>query len=74
MKRTPENIEQFQLKQLEGTGQNSHRKVNKLADALKDDNLMTFGKHKGVKLGDVPDSYLLWLYAYIYNCYEALEK
>lgn len=29
---------------------------------MTDDSLMPFGKHKGKKLGDVPASYLLWLY------------
>ena len=27
---------------------------------LHDDNLMPFGKHKGQRLGDVPDDYLIW--------------
>ncbi len=27
-----------------------------------DDSIMPFGKHKGEKLIDVPDDYLLWLY------------
>ena len=80
-------IEQLKFKQLEGTGVDSHRQPNKLADALTDEDVMTFGKHKGAKLKDVPDSYLLWLYetdwcktsnprlyAYIYNVYEALEQ
>lgn len=28
---------------------------------LTDDDLMPFGKHKGERLGDVPDDYLRWL-------------
>lgn len=27
-----------------------------------DDSLMPWGKHKGVRLTEVPDQYLLWLY------------
>lgn len=27
---------------------------------LHDDSLMTFGKHKGKKLGEIPDYYWLW--------------
>jgi uncharacterized protein (DUF3820 family) len=27
---------------------------------LNDDDKMPFGKHKGERLGDVPDDYLLW--------------
>ena len=27
-----------------------------------DESIMPFGKHKGKKLIDVPDEYLLWLY------------
>ena len=29
---------------------------------LKDTDLMPWGKHKGVKMANVPASYLLWLY------------
>lgn len=29
---------------------------------MTDDSEMPFGKHKGEKLGDVPASYLLWLW------------
>lgn len=29
--------------------------------ALKDTDLMPWGKHKGVKMANVPASYLLWL-------------
>ena len=31
-------------------------------DAYTDDTPMFFGKHKGVKLANVPSSYLLWLF------------
>lgn len=30
--------------------------------ALTDDSMMTFGKHKGLKLKDVPHKYLMYLY------------
>lgn len=30
-------------------------------EALKDSDLIHFGKHQGEKLGDVPAQYLLWL-------------
>jgi uncharacterized protein (DUF3820 family) len=86
MKRTPENLEQFTFKQLEGSSKDAYKQPNKLADAMTDEDVMTFGKHKGMKLLDVPDSYLLWLYetdwcktsnprlyAYIYNCLGALD-
>lgn len=26
-----------------------------------DDSIMPFGKHRGEKLGDIPDSYFIWL-------------
>jgi len=29
---------------------------------LEDDNIMPFGKHRGKKLGDIPDSYIRWLW------------
>lgn len=29
---------------------------------LTDNDIMPFGKHKGIKMANVPDSYLLWLY------------
>jgi len=29
---------------------------------LTDESIMTFGKHKGTKLANVPPDYLLWLY------------
>lgn len=29
---------------------------------LDDDSLMPWGKHKGLLMAEVPDSYLLWLY------------
>lgn len=29
---------------------------------MDDNDLMPFGKHKGKKLMDVPDDYLIWLY------------
>jgi uncharacterized protein (DUF3820 family) len=29
---------------------------------LDDSSLMPYGKHKGTKMVDVPDSYLLWIY------------
>lgn len=33
-----------------------------MADAYCDTDPMPFGKYKGVRLGDVPAGYLLWLY------------
>lgn len=29
---------------------------------MDDNTVLTFGKYKGVKLGEVPPSYLLWFY------------
>lgn len=29
---------------------------------MNDESIMQFGKHKGERLEDIPDSYLLWLY------------
>ena len=29
---------------------------------MNDNSLMPFGKHKGVKMANVPESYLIWLY------------
>lgn len=29
---------------------------------MTDDSLMPFGKHKGIKMCNVPASYLIWLY------------
>ena len=29
---------------------------------MNDESLMTFGKYKGTKLANVPDTYLLWLH------------
>lgn len=31
-----------------------------MASKLHDDSIMPFGKYKGKRLGEVPDSYLLW--------------
>lgn len=31
-----------------------------MTEALKDSDLMPFGKYKGEKIGDVPANYLLW--------------
>lgn len=50
-----------------------------------DDTLMPFGLHKGTKLGNVPDHYLIWLYeksglsegplkVYIRNNLEAMKQ
>lgn len=51
---------------------------------LSDQDLMSFGKHKGEKMEDVPASYLLWLWnegishqgvkEYITESFSALEK
>lgn len=29
---------------------------------MSDESLMPFGKYKGVRLAEVPDAYLLWIY------------
>ena len=34
--------------------------VNSNRTTLCDDDLMTFGKYKGFRLGEVPDSYFRW--------------
>lgn len=31
-------------------------------NAMKDQSIMPFGKYKGKKMGEVPASYLLWIY------------
>jgi hypothetical protein len=33
-----------------------------MSEAFKDDDLITFGKHMGTAMKDVPASYLLWLW------------
>lgn len=39
---------------------------------MTDEDIMTFGVHKGKKLANVPDDYLLWLYD-MDKCYGALK-
>lgn len=65
-----ENLEYFKEKQWEGK-------------ALKDDDIMPFGKFKGKKMKDVPASYLLYIYRtiepgtvknYIRNNIDVLNK
>jgi len=29
---------------------------------FEDDNIMAFGKHKGKPLGEIPDSYIIWMW------------
>lgn len=29
---------------------------------FEDDNIMAFGKHKGKLLGEIPDSYIIWMW------------
>lgn len=53
---------------------------------IKDSDIMSWGKHKGKRIGDVPASYLLWFYeqdwaqsraslfAYVAKHYVRLEK
>ena len=38
------------------------RQAKTEGDALKDDSVMPYGKHKGEKLIDIPDEYFLWMY------------
>ena len=55
-----------------------------MAQPLKDDSLMPYGKHKGKKMKDIPASYLLWLFTsrnynnevkrYILNNMAAIES
>jgi uncharacterized protein (DUF3820 family) len=33
-----------------------------MLENLTDESIMTFGKHKGEKLANVPDDYLIWIY------------
>ena len=38
-----------------------------------DNQIMPFGKYKGVKMADIPDSYLLWLYEND-KCYGTIKQ
>lgn len=44
-----------------------------MSNPISDDFIMPFGKYEGMKIADVPDEYLLWLYDN-QRCYREVKQ